>query len=346
MDGICMQTRRLVSGLVLTMALLATGTPAVWAQDGLPKVSLDTTTHDFGRVSRGTVVTKRFVIRNVGAAPLQIQSMQFSTPGMSARVASTIEPGSSAELEILWDTRQYTRDAEGHALLMLNDPDRPTLVLTLTGFVVSPIDVEPVPAFYLSQFEGESSTQTVTIRNNRDRPVRVTGTERQGESFKLAVATIEPGRLYGVTATASPDVAPGEYRESAFVFTDDSDRPKIRLDVNLLVKRDVHASVEAIDMGEVRIAAIRANPSLLDLLRQTVILESRSAALRVTKIECDLPFVTLRHEPEDPAQRIRIDVGLDPKMLSAGEHSGTVRVHTSLKAVPVVTLPITMTVAN
>lgn len=338
--------RRRVQLLILALVTLAKVTPAAWAEEGVPKAAVDTTTHDFGPVQRGTVVTRSFVIRNAGTAPLLIESMQFSTPGMRARVTSTIEPGASAALEVSWDTSHYTRDAEGQALLMLNDPDLPRLVLTLSGFVVSPIDVEPVPAFYLSQFQGESSTQTVTIRNNQDRLVRVTGTERQGDSFTLAVDTVERGRVYAVTATASPDVAPGAYRESALVFTDDPERPKIRLDVNLLVKRDIHASVEAIDMGQFRIASIRANPSLLDLLRQTVILESRSAGMRITKIESDLPFVTLRHEPDGPAQRFRIDAGLDPKMLSAGEYSGIVRVHTSSKAVPVVTLPIKMTVAN
>jgi hypothetical protein len=347
MEGIRMQARRrLVPVLVLALAILCAGTPVVLAKEGVPKAALDATAHHFGRVSRGTVVTKSFVIRNAGAAPLLIENMQFSTPGMRARVATTIEPGASAELKIEWDTSHYTRDAEGQALLMLNDPDMPKLVLTLTGFVVSPIDVEPVPAFYLSQFRGEASAQTVTIRNNRDRTLQITGTERRGESFTLAVKTVEPGRVYAVTATALPDLAPGEYRESALMFTDDPERPKIRLEVNILVKRDVHASVEAIDMGQVRIASVKANPSLLDLLRQTVILEARSADMRITEIESNLPFVTLQYEPEGPAKRVRIDVGLDPRKLSAGEHSGSVRIHTSLEAVPLVTLPIKMTVVN
>ena len=342
-----MQTRRrIVRLLILALATLFGGPPAVWAKDGNPKAALDTTIHDFGRVPRGTVVTKSFVIRNAGTAPLLIENMQFSTPGMRARVATTIEPGASAELRIEWDTSHYTRDAEGQALLMLNDPDMPKLVLTLIGFVVSPIDVEPVPAFYLSQFHGEASAQTVTLRNNRDRTLQITGMEREGRSFTLAVKTVDPGRVYAVTATALSDLAPGEYRESAVMFTDDPERPKIRLEVNILVKRDVHASVEAIDMGQFRIAAVRANPSLLDLLRQTVILEARSAEMRITEIESNLPFVTLQYEPAGPAKRVRIDVGLDPKELTAGEHSGTVRIHTSSEAVPVVTVPIKMTVAN
>jgi len=341
------QTRpRRVRKLILTLAILSWGLSAGWADERVPQAAVDVTSHDFGRIPRGTVVTKSFLIRNAGTAALRIESMQFSTPGMRARVASTIEPGASAAVEIVWNTSHYTRDAEGQALLVLNDPVRSKLVLTLTAFVVSPIDVEPVPAFYLSQFQGEASAQTVNIRNNRDRNLRITGTERQGRSFELAVETVEPGRLYAVTATALPDVAPGEYHESALVFTDDPDRPRIRLDVNLLVKRDVHASVEAIDMGRLRIAAIRANPSLLELLRQTVVLESRSADLRITKIESDLPFVTWQLHPEGPAKRVRVDVGLDPKKLTAGEHSGSVRIHTGVTGVPLVILPVKMTVEN
>src|SRR5688572_2150631 len=106
-----------------------------------------------------------------------------------------------------------------------------------------------------------------------------------------------------------------EYRESAWVLTDDPDRPKIRLDVNILVKPEVHASVDSIDMGRVRISTIKANPGVLELLQQTVILESRSADLRVTRVESDLPFMTLHHEPGNAAKRIRLDVGLDQAKL-------------------------------
>src|SRR4029453_11164219 len=186
-----MQTRRrLVRVLLLTLALQFGGVPAGWGNEGSPKGTLDATEHEFRRVPRGTVITTTFVIHNTGAAPLQIESMQFSTPGMRARVAPTIAPGSSTELKIEWDTSHYTRDAEGQVALMVNDPATPRVVLTLTGFVVSPIDVEPVPAFYLSQFQGEGSAQTVTMRNNRERELKITATERQGNKFTLAIETV------------------------------------------------------------------------------------------------------------------------------------------------------------
>ena len=305
-----------------------------------PRVVVDATIQDFGRVARGTVVTRRFQLRNAGNAPLEIERMEFSTPGMRARVGATIAPGASTAVEIDWDTSHYTREAEGSALLFLNDPATPRLVITLTGFVVSPVDVEPVPAFYLSQFEGERAQQTVTIRNNRERALRITGIEQPAEHFGLGVETLEPGRAYAVTATVRPDLSPGRYHESVVVMTDAEERPRIRLDVNILVKREVHASVDALDMGEVRIASVRANGSLLELLKQTVILESRATAMTIGRVSCDLPFITLHYEPQGPARRVRLDVGLDPGTLRAGKYRGVVSVATGVGSRPVVTLPV------
>jgi len=339
-------TCRLIRVWCLVLVTLCTVLPAASADDGVPKAVVGERNHDFGRVPRGTLMTKSFVIRNAGTAPLLIGGMQFSTPGMRARVASSIAPGASAELRVEWDTHQYTRDAEGQALLVLNDPQMPRLALTMTGFVVSPIDVEPVPAFYLSQFQGESSGQTVIIRNNRERALRITGAERQGESFSLVVKAVDPGRVYAVSGTANADLAPGEYHESAMIFTDDPERPRIRLEVNVLVKREIHASVESIDMGEVRTSSVRANPGVLDLQRQTVLLESHSTEMHIGKISSDIPFLTLQHEPAGPARRVRIDVGIDRTKLRAGEHNGDVRIETGVQALPLISLPVSIVIVD
>ena len=53
-----------------------------------------------------------------------------------------------------------------------------------------------------------------------------------------------------------------------------------------------------------------------------------------------------RQEPGHAAKRIRLDVGLDQTKLHAGEYAGNVRVYTGLPTYPVVTLPVTMSVAD
>jgi len=319
---------------------------AVASPTGAPQATVDAASHDFGRVARGSVVSATFVIHNVGVTPLTIQSMEFSSPGVRAHVTQNITPGGSAELVADWNTADYTRDAEVQIALKLNDPASPELVLMLSCFVVSPIELDPVPAFYLSEFAGERSSQTVTLRNNMDRILKVTGTTQQGQSFTLAVEPVTPGRAFAVTATAAPGLQPGAYHESAWILTDDPARPKVRLDVNILVKTEVHASVDGIDMGRVNLSTLKANPSVLELMQQTVILESRSADLRITRIESDLPFVTVHQDPDHAGRRIRLDVGVDQARLRTGDYAGNLRVYTGVPTYPVVTLPVTMSVAN
>ena len=136
------------------------------------------------------------MIDNAGSTALVIEGMEFSSPGLRARVTQNIAPGKSAELFVDWDTANYTRDAEVQVALQLNDPATPQLVLTLSGFVVSPIELDPVPAFYLSQFAGEASSQVITLRNNTDRVLAVTGTAQEGESFTLAVVPLTTGKTF------------------------------------------------------------------------------------------------------------------------------------------------------
>ena len=336
---------RLLS-LSLLAAMLTFNRAVATPTEGVAHAVVKAATHRFGRVARGSVLSGSFVIENVGSIPLTIDRMEFSSPGVRARVAQSIAPGSSAKLVVNWDTANYTRDAEVQVALLLNDPASPQLVLTLSCFVVSPIELDPVPAFYLSQFVGETSSQTITLRNNTERVLKVTGTAQDGDRFTLAVKSVTPGKAFALTATAAPGLQPGKYQESAWVLTDNPDRAKIRLDVNILVKPEVHASVDALDMGRVRLSTIKSNPGVLELLQQTVILESRSADLQVTRIESDLPFMTVHQEPGAAAKRIRLDVGLDPAKLLAGEYTGNVRVYTGSPTYPVVTLPVMMSVAD
>jgi hypothetical protein len=243
-----MRFRTMALSFVASMSSLGSAaTAADDAGEDVPRAVIDGTTHNLGRVTRGTVISETFEIANAGASPLTIDSMQVSSPGVRAHVPQTIPPGSSAELVIDWDTADYAREAEVQAQLALNDPAMPSLVLTLDGFVVSPIDVAPFAAFNLSQVQGEASSQTVTVSNNTERVLDITGTERDGESFTLTVKPVSPGRTYEVTATALRDVQPGEYQESAWLLTNDPEQPKIRLEVNLVVKpaRSAHVVDQA-----------------------------------------------------------------------------------------------------
>ena len=107
--------------LNLLVAVATIDCAAASPPEGAPRAVLAATTHSLGRVPRGTVLSERFVIDNAGSTPLVIESMQFSSPGLRARVTQNIAPGKSAEIFVDWDTANYTRDAEAQVALQLQE---------------------------------------------------------------------------------------------------------------------------------------------------------------------------------------------------------------------------------
>jgi hypothetical protein len=314
--------------------------PAGAEQVSQPKLVVEESRYAFGSVPRGTLIKKKFSLRNAGSATLIIQKADFSTPGMRLRVAQQIEPGKTAEMEVQWDTSSYTREVEGNVVLQLNDPATPRLAFTLTGTVISPIDILPVPAFYLSQFQGETISQDIVIRNNQDRALKITKLEKEGAHFSIAFKPVEEGKTFTLTATAASAAPVGRYREFAMVDTDDAERPRLRIEVNLLVKPDVYLNVEALDFGQISIGKLKANPGSLDYLTQTFIVTRRQGQMRIVGFDSDVPFIKTRIEPGSAAQTFRVDAGLDPAKLKPGNYAGRLRLSTDDKKFPELNVPV------
>jgi len=314
--------------------------PAGAAPFSQPRLVVEESRYEFGSVPRGMLIKKKFPLRNAGSAPLIIEKADFSTPGMRLRVTQQIEPGKTAELEVQWDTSSYSREVVGSVVLQLNDPATPRLALTLTGTVISPIDILPVPAFYLSQFRGETISQDITIRNNQDRALKISKLEKEGSHFSIALKPVQDGKTFKLTATAASAAPVGRYREFVVVHTDDAERPRLRIEVNILVKADVYLNVEALDFGKISIGRLRANLSSLEYLTQTFIVTRREGQMRIVRFDSDLPFIKTRVEPGSAAQTFRIDVGLDPARLKLGEYTGHLRLSTDDKKFPELNVPV------
>ena len=326
--------------LVMLLGSFQTSVPPAGAQALTPKAEVAETRHNFGAVTPGTVVKKTFVIRNQGSAPLVIRRADISAPNLRLRVTQEIAPGAVADLELAWDTSHVTGDLEGQAVLHVNDPRMPRLAFTLAGIVVSPIEALPVPAFYLSQFKGDSVAQEITIRNNQERALTITRIELQGTHFSVALEPIEPGKTFRLTATGAAAAPVGRYQEHVIVHTDDPSRPRLRVEVNLLVKPSVFVTTDLVEFGQISLRSLRLNPSNLDLLSQSFLVTRREGALRIMRMESDVPFLRLSAEPGTDSTTVRVDVGLDLASLTPGTYHGRLRVFTDDKEFPELFVPV------
>ena len=285
-------------------------------------------------------MSETFTLINKGSSPLIIERFNISMPGMKVRVKQEIGPKESALLHIDWDTSRYRRDVEGQAVLFLNDPRNPKVILTVKGVVIPPIDILPLPAFYLSQFKGEETSRSITFKNNQAHKVAILKVSPNGDHFYPAFKSIEKGKVYSITANILSSTPVGRYNESVTVFTDDPKHSQINIGVNILVKPDVFIQPESADYGEISLTNLNYNPNSIQLYNQTFIIKRREGEMEIASIKSDIPFLKLKQEPAGKAKSFRIDVELDRKKIQPGEILGTITILTSDPIYPELVIPV------
>lgn len=305
-----------------------------------PQAVFDTLQQNFGRVDQGAVVRQTFHLRNTGDSPLRIEQVKFSMPGMRIRSRQELAPGETAEVRVEWDTHGYSLDVEGQTLLLLNDPQQPRVVLTSTGEVRAPLEILPRPALYLSQYRGETTTSSLEIRNNRNEPLQISRIEPKGSHFQASLETLEKGKRYKLLVQGKDGAQIGRYRESVVLHTNDPAYPRLNIEVNTLVKADLHVSQETVDFGRLSLAELRRQPDKLELTRQTLTVRNREGAMRITGLKSDLGGLTLSPTPQVAAQAFQIEVGLDLAQLQPGPLNGVIELHTDNPAMASLSIPV------
>lgn len=305
-----------------------------------PVAQFDALTNNFGTVKRGQIITQKFTLTNEGDAPLKIEKIQFSMPGMKAKVKQEIPPGQSADIKLEWDSKRFTQQVEGQAALFLNDPKQPKVVLTLTGTVISPIDLLPYPAVYLSQFVGEHESRSVTIKNNQEHKFAITKLEPKGKNFSAGLKELEAGKEYRINVAVPPETPAGRYREALIVHTDDKAYPRLNIEMNVLVKPDVFITPDTLDFGQINLTQVKTNPSILNLIGQDFLIKRKNGEMTIKTLSSGVPFLKLTQEPAGKAQNFQINVGLIQDKLKPGKFSSSIIVETDDPKFPKLTVPV------
>src|SRR5437879_6980684 len=205
---------------LLLLIVAASFSPLTHAEPPLPRGIVANDTYDFGSVRQGAPVSHAFIIKNAGEGPLRITGAEVWMPALTVRVAPVEVPAQGegvATMEL--NTERVAGAIEGKVQIQWNDPTRSGASLTLKGYVVPRIAIEPMPAVFLSTFTAEPAERSLTIRNNEPQPLKITSV---GHSARLSVSVpdLKPGRVFILTARSINGVPAGRYEESLTLVTD------------------------------------------------------------------------------------------------------------------------------
>jgi hypothetical protein len=325
----------LIFGLALAVAPLSAA-----ASTDAPRAVFPSAVYDFGTVKQGQEIAHTFILRNEGTEPLKISHVGLSERGIKGKFKARIEAGEEIEIPYVWDTSQVKREVEGKITLYLNDPDQPQVTLVLKGVVVPPIDILPFAAVFISEFNGKAKERSVTIVNNQERPLAITGLERYGEHFEAVVETVVPCKQHELRVTQQAGVPIGRYKEAVTLLTDDPAHPELRVVINLLVKPDIYVTPSDVIFGQRSLDRLRKTPGMLPFLIQTFLVTRREGEMTITFVTTDVPFLDIQQDPPERGQIFRFDVGLDMDRIVPGKIDGTIIIKTDDPGYPELIVPV------
>jgi hypothetical protein len=323
---------------------LLCGCPPVQAVD-LGGVSFLETTYDFGPVKQGSKIAHSFTVKNNTTAPLAIQSVQLSMPGMNARFRPVIAAGGEGTITLEWDTSHLTGVMDGEAIVLFGDSRERSTTLLLKAAVRPPLEIRPFPTVFLSAFQGEDNECRLRIINNEQEPASVSLSAIADKHFTASLTTIQDGRVYELVAKIPSTITPGRYDEELSLSTDNPKFAGITIPVHVFVKPDLYANPEAVDFGPVSAQELRQNPATRELLTQTFLVKKRKGEFEIKKVGSDLEAVEVRRDPpQGKSATYRVDVTLNPRKVKLGKLEGFVEIVTDDRNFPTIRVPVAGTV--
>ncbi|RMD85529.1 MAG: DUF1573 domain-containing protein [Candidatus Dadabacteria bacterium] len=162
--------------LLLPIVILAVLRAVAFAELISPKIELDSTQYDFGKVTQGEVVEHTFTIKNSGKKILRIIRVTPSCGCTVAKIKKTLlAPNETASLKVRFDTEGFMGNKVKTVTIYSNDPDSQVVVLTIKGVVLSDLETEPDRLQFLNIKRGQIVSKVIKAKIRDGSKAKIVG---------------------------------------------------------------------------------------------------------------------------------------------------------------------------
>ena len=322
-------------------------------EEKAPRLTIVEPVKDYGTIPKGDKLEWAFLVKNTGDADLQIIAAK---PGCGCTVTDfdkVVKPGATGKVTAHVDTTNFAGPIAKSVTLETNDPNTPTAQLTIHAIVKPYVEAYPAGFTRFNILQGDADTQTVTLYSEEDDPFEIKNIEVPGDWVKATFSKItnkedlapnvgKPGQnQYKVNITVGgPDAKIGPLADKIHIFTNSKHQPEYSVSISGVVRPTLRVEpAGGVNFGEVAPTDSAATRSILVHTNDMKTPES----FTVTKAESSIPTVMTSIKPgaNKGDYEVTLQLAKDSK---PGNIDGTVRIYTSDKINPVVTVPIKGTV--
>lgn len=273
---------------------------------GTPRMELSPTDMDFKEVWQGQVVAREFTVKNVGTAALTVSTTSSCGCTVATKVKSPLEPGESSTFKITYST-SHPGKAQKTVTVTTNDPERPSVVINVTGTVKPLVTGRPSDRFFFRDLAPDSiESQTIRLQPRYDAPLKLKLAENQDLGpFTVEFKEVEAGELYELTVTTKPPLPPNTSAKHVLLETGLELVPAVPIQITATV-----APPAAVSPQRLAVAGSASKPT-----EQMVEVRSRlSAPVTITGVKSTMSGVEWEVlPPEEPiagaklrVQRVRV----------------------------------------
>jgi hypothetical protein len=132
--------------------------------DRIPKVSVDREVFEFGMLDSQTPGNHDFVVSNVGKGILTITKVGSDCKCTKFDVEkSDLQPGQSTKVSMEWKATGGDGPFRHRGTIRTNDPERPSVDLTVTGQITTAIQPIPADGDFGTVNTGQPKTKTIRL---------------------------------------------------------------------------------------------------------------------------------------------------------------------------------------
>jgi hypothetical protein len=325
----------LCAALLVAATVLAAGKPKAVAVEPIK---------DVGTVPKGDKIVQDFLIRNDGDAVLEITNIQPACGCTVAEFDRTIAPGKTGKVHAVVDTATFNGPIAKGLAVFTNDPDTPTIELTVRAKVEPYISVKPGYARYITvQGEPVEGDIAQTLWAPDGAPMDITAVESPWPYLKATYREARPeerlpdvkGKQWRVELKLGNDAKVGPLADYVTVRTNHPKQKVVQIPITGFVRPVVAVTPPVADFGtfEVKEPAKK-------------VLNIRNFAtepIKVTSVEGNLKGIQAKLEPLEDGREYQVQLTLGPG-LAKGSFDGKLMIHTDSPKAPLLEVQLKGTV--
>lgn len=216
-----------------------------------------------------------------------------------------------------------------NATIFSNDPQQPTVRITIGGVIKPFISVQPTPRVIFSGYYGDTMEEKLLITSRIDEPFAITEVSSTiDDKIEYTLKNEKKDKEYSLGIKTRGGIQE-TFRGKIVLKTTSQKKPEILVTVMATLKKEVKVSPEYLYFGIIDTSKGKIDESRLK--RTAVISQLQSEDLTVKNIETSKEWITAEANAEQEGKQYTITVNLNKDKLPKGKFRETVSVHTQCR---------------